>query len=316
MILVFSTEDDISTDWFMEWCNHTNTEVLRINENENVNLAEEISIDNGLSIKFNIKKCSLPLDEISAVWFRRGAIRHVAPAEFVDFEKINNPYGIRKYFRNESNTLDEFLVHILKEKKSPNHPYAYNSNKLIALKVAMDEGLNIPQTLITRRINSTKNYFGEAKVITKAVQDAINIEINNLHFSPSVHSISFSDLTVPPKFYYSTFQALIEAKYELRIFFIGEKYFACAQFGSSNKLKKHQNKTGRTIPYTLPEAILNRLKCFNHRLGYKSGSIDMLVDNNDKHYFLEINPVGQYDHVSKLCNYNLDYEILKFFIDE
>ena len=43
-------------------------------------------------------------------------------------------------------------------------------------------------------------------------------------------------------------------------------------------------------------------------------SIDLVVDENDNFYFLEVNAIEQCDDVSKKCNYQLDTEIAKGLI--
>lgn len=41
-------------------------------------------------------------------------------------------------------------------------------------------------------------------------------------------------------------------------------------------------------------------------LDLDSGSIDMIVDSSLTYYFLEVNPIGQFEMVSMPCNYNLE----------
>ena len=44
-------------------------------------------------------------------------------------------------------------------------------------------------------------------------------------------------------------------------------------------------------------------------LKLESGSIDIIVDEQDDYYFLEVNPVGQFHFVSHICNYYIEKEI-------
>ncbi len=41
------------------------------------------------------------------------------------------------------------------------------------------------------------------------------------------------------------------------------------------------------------------------KIGLNCGSLDFIVDINDKFYFLEVNPTGQFGMVDFPCNYNL-----------
>ncbi|MDO9254630.1 MAG: hypothetical protein Q7U54_03885 [Bacteroidales bacterium] len=51
------------------------------------------------------------------------------------------------------------------------------------------------------------------------------------------------------------------------------------------------------------------------KLKLNMGSIDIIKSIEGKYYFLEINPVGQYDFVSFHCNYNIHMEIAKYLSD-
>jgi glutathione synthase/RimK-type ligase-like ATP-grasp enzyme len=252
------------------------------------------------------------------VWFRRGAISNHSMAEYMNFSQLGDTKSIKKYFNNEANTINEYIVHVLRKKKSINNPNCYNANKLIALDIAKEVGLHTPNTIIARNAETVNAYLGPEKIITKSVQDAITVKYEQYRFSPYVYKGFLREFNLPSKFYYSKFQSLINGKYEVRIFFVGNEYYAGAQFicvGHSQE--QHRKKdTQRVIPYRLPDDIITKLKAFNRQLGYNSGSIDMVVDNNDIHYFLEINPVGQYDFLSNQCNYNLDLEMYKYFTDE
>ena len=41
-------------------------------------------------------------------------------------------------------------------------------------------------------------------------------------------------------------------------------------------------------------------------LGLNCASIDLIFDDKDNYYFLEINPVGQFEFLSSACNYNIE----------
>lgn len=316
MILVVSQENDVSTDNFIEWCNYRDKPVIRINENESINLVEQIVLNNGCDISLTMKGQKISLSQIESVWFRRGAVYHTSGAEHLSFENLTDTDSIKSYFANESKTISEFIIYMLKEKRSLNHPGHYNSNKLIVLKTAQEVGLNIPKTLITRQLTDVKKHFGEEQVLTKSIQDAVTVEYDNYKFSPYVHMGKFEDLNLPAHFYYSKFQSLIEIKYELRIFFVADQYYTSAKFARAKTADQGRIIVPREIPYILPDKIIEKLKKLNAALEFNSGSIDMLVDKNGTYYFLEINPVGQYDAMSVLCNFYLDTKILNYLTNE
>ena len=68
----------------------------------------------------------------------------------------------------------------------------------------------------------------------------------------------------------------------------------------------------RTVPYKLSNKMNEKIDNLMKLLGLNTGSIDILVDKNLNHYFLEVNPVGQFGMVSYPCNYNLEEKISNF----
>jgi glutathione synthase/RimK-type ligase-like ATP-grasp enzyme len=47
-----------------------------------------------------------------------------------------------------------------------------------------------------------------------------------------------------------------------------------------------------------------------------TGSIDMIKCTDGKYYFLEVNPVGQYDMISMPCNFHLSEIIASELIEK
>lgn len=70
------------------------------------------------------------------------------------------------------------------------------------------------------------------------------------------------------------------------------------------------------IPYLLKASEAQKIRNLMADIGLNMGSIDLIKARNGKFYFLEINPVGQYDFVSYHCNYHIHREIAKFLTDE
>lgn len=59
----------------------------------------------------------------------------------------------------------------------------------------------------------------------------------------------------------------------------------------------------RMAPYKLPRIVRLKIDKLMKKLKLESGSIDMIVTPDNEYYFLEVNPVGQFNFVSELCNY-------------
>lgn len=316
MVLVISEMADISTDYFMEWTDYFSISVLRINDEQAINILSSFVLSNdGSQLSLRVADKTICLEEINAVWFRRGYIKHRYNIMLSDECKgLNNT--IFKFLDNENRTLDEFILYSIEKKYTIGNQRNYNANKLIALSVASDVGFNIPKTLITRQSVDIRAALGSGSVVTKAIQDALAIEQDEVRFSPVVNKLS--DAEMNSEFYYSKFQVEIKKKYELRVFFIGEEFYTAAIFPTdkvNTKIVESEKKHPRVIPFNLPTEFKKKLTQFNKIMRLNTGSFDIIIDEEDKFYFLEVNPVGQYDYVSKLCNYYLDKKIAIHFKD-
>jgi len=68
----------------------------------------------------------------------------------------------------------------------------------------------------------------------------------------------------------------------------------------------------RSIPFKLPVDIKDKLIMLVKILNVNSGSIDLVVTQEGKYIFLEVNPIGQFGMVSLPCNYYLEKKIANF----
>jgi glutathione synthase/RimK-type ligase-like ATP-grasp enzyme len=209
--------------------------------------------------------------------------------------------------KNETDTLEHFFEFLIEQKFHINNKNHYNSNKLIALYLAQKHGLKIPKTLITKNASEIKNFLEtEKQVITKNIQDVLNVKEKDFAIGHIPHEI-FSEDIKNENYFYSLFQQKIKIKYELRILFLFEKYYSHAKICYNTNLY-------RITPFDLPSKIEKKLKNLMSDLKLESGSIDMLVDEKDNYYYLEVNPVGQFDYLSGFNNYYIEREIAKTLI--
>ncbi|WP_445431088.1 hypothetical protein [Chryseobacterium indoltheticum] len=123
---------------------------------------------------------------------------------------------------------------------------------------------------------------------------------------------SLSDYFIP-----ALFQKKIDKKFEIRIFYINEKLFPMAIFSQNDQLtfidyrNYNSDRQNRNVPFKLPNEIHNKIIQFVRNKKSNTGSIDLIYSVDDEYIFLEDNPMGQYDWVSKYCNYYIEREIFK-----
>jgi hypothetical protein len=94
----------------------------------------------------------------------------------------------------------------------------------------------------------------------------------------------------------TTFQAYIEAQLDLRVIWIDGDLWAVAidsQAGSSPEDCRFDNSVDFK-PYHLPQTVAEALNVLMSELGLTYGAIDLRVGRDGEHYFLEVNPGGQF----------------------
>jgi glutathione synthase/RimK-type ligase-like ATP-grasp enzyme len=313
MTIIFSEQQDISTDYVMEWLCSMGVKTIRFNE-DNSNIIETISIDNQDACCIVLNENRVNLASINSVFYRRG--KAYFPNEFESNSRKNKlvKAQVRNHLDKESHTLAQTLYYYLRGKKCINNPNEYNTNKLISLIVASQVGLKIPESKVTRNLNSA-NLLAEKnnkKIINKTLCNSIILE-DKTYFK-TVGTVLVNKIKSPsPYFYYSLFQTQINRICDLRIFYLENTFFPMAIFVDEKTIDARSLRMGenmaRMVPFKLPLEIEQKLHQFMLYKNINCGSIDMMLNKNHEYVFLEVNPVGQYDYVEAFCNYPISKTI-------
>lgn len=236
------------------------------------------------------------LSDLESVWYRRLAIG--ANLGTVLEEKFKNPAveECKRTFLGMFGTLNAFLLDDYWKVKQA-------ENKLLQLKVAEKLGLEIPETLMANSPNSLPPFYKalEGNVITK-MQASFAIYEKGKENVVFTNPISENDLNDLDGLQYCpmTFQRNIEKKLELRITIVGNKVFtASIDPNSSERAKNDWRKDGVGLirdwkKYDLPEDIEQKLLKLMDYFQLTYGAIDMIVTNDNRYVFLEVNPAGEF----------------------
>jgi ATP-GRASP peptide maturase of grasp-with-spasm system len=318
MILIQTQEFDSSTDKVIDWIDYNGFNFIRINENTELNLSfisQDFCNDSFFILEKERKEINS--NEIKAYWYRRGYLNN-KQQYIIDCEIKNYKRTVNKYLIRENEYFKEFFYFILESK---NHIGSISDNKINKLKVlshAKEIGLLIPNTIITNKKEDLLNFLSEHnQVITKSIKDNLHLDTENgEYFMQYTNLITKKHLKEFPKYFFpSIFQELINKQFELRIFYLKNKFYAMAIFSQENDKTKidfrqyDKTKPNRSVPFNLPLGYQEKLQILMDMLNLTSGSIDVLVSEDGTFYFLEVNPVGQFGQVSRPCNYFIEKEI-------
>jgi ATP-GRASP peptide maturase of grasp-with-spasm system len=326
MVLIISSDTDISTNHIIEWFLYQKTPFIRINDSTKVFLKEleldDNTVDACLILKdFFHNNFEFKLSSITSVWYRRGYI-NIATNRFLSkYLNSKKHKKIYEYLNKEKKQVEELLYHMLAEKRHINTYFDdVEINKSYVLWKASLCGLKIPKNSITSypEVIKTKLNSWDNMMITKALKYSF-ITIDKKMFSAGTEKITEEYLEDSPRFIFPTLvQNQIDKAFEVRTFYLEGQFYSVAIFSQSNEQTAvdfrnyNYEKPNRTPPFQLPRNIEEKLASLMKLLGYNSGSIDIVVNKKGEFIFLEVNPVGQFHQVSIPGNYYLEEKIAKY----
>ncbi|MBC8753775.1 grasp-with-spasm system ATP-grasp peptide maturase [Kordia sp. YSTF-M3] len=316
MILIKSNGDDYSTTQVVKWLKHSNADFLRLND---TTFLKDLKVI-GNAIEFAHDGNTISLGNVSKYWYRRGRwdtfsrrkLRNVNDKTF---------HGYLNYFSKEAerditNTIENSLA----DRSLNQYQTSSNINKLAVLEACKTLNITTPKTLITNSKAVLKEFIiTHTEIITKAV--------NNL--DPNIKGDVFADLMtkkitlenidiLPDSFNVSLFQNLVAKEFEIRTFFLVDTFYSMAIFSQNDDKTKvdfrnyNMKSPNRCVPYQLPTSLETKLRALLEKFKLNSASLDIIYTTENEYSFLEINPIGQYDMVSKPCNYFLDEKIANY----
>lgn len=213
---------------------------------------------------------------------------------------------------------------ICKDSICINSPATINvfNNKINQLALARKIGLHIPNSLISNNYSEVESFIrNNEKVIFKAFNMPQWYSKRNGSFyttattviNESVIKNEKKSIELCPGIY----QEYINKKFELRITVMGDRYIA---------VKLHSQQSPSSIVdwrvgdydfpierFDLPESVWKKISKFMQISGLRFGCIDMIVDENERYVFLEINPSGQFLWIEEMNpQIPMLYEFCKF----
>ncbi len=316
MILIKSNSEDYSTTQVLKWLKHFDMPFLRLN---NTTFLKDLKMCND-TVEFSHNGNRVSLSEVSKYWYRRGRWdtfqrKNLHSVTDKTFHRYLN-YFNKEAERDIVNTIETALA-----KKSLNrHQTSSNINKLAVLTTCKDLAITTPDTLITNSKAVLKGFVLQHKeVITKAVNNLDPNVKGEVFVDLITKNITLETLTqLPDTFNMSLFQNLVEKVFEIRTYFLVDRFYSMAIFSQNDDKTKvdfrnyNMKSPNRCVPYQLPSSLETKLRKLLEAYELNSASLDIIYTTEDKYSFLEINPIGQYDMTSKPCNYFLDEAIAKY----
>lgn len=296
MITIISEINDITTSSFVKYCRARGCDVIRINCNINpISFYNQISCISG------------------PIWFRR----FFYPKFEEQYEcEFNNT--LNRYKNKEIQEVISFCFDNLSVFKLGNFKYC-RVNKLVTLQIATSVGLKTPEFIITNDYEEIKNF---KKSVGEIIVKSSYEPFSGFGFTSFTDLVNIEILKNKNFKFPSFYQKKVDKKIEIRTLFLSDKFYSMAIFSQTNEKTKIDFRNydyltpNRLSPIDLPSEIEIKLKALMDKLKLNFGVIDLILSPDNEYHFLEVNPVGQFDDLLRIGNYNIYESILKTLIYE
>ncbi len=322
MILLFSDPKDGSTGVIIEWLSKSDETLLILTPK--VNNFIDIATISGEKIILNINDNEYNITDIKAIYYRRSS-KIISNVYLKKITTIKNSRikSLSDYIEGNFNTTNELLNFYLKDKKTFGTEGIGRINKILALQIAKKVGLKTPETIITSSKKVLMEfYLKNNPIIIKSIDIGYRYEDNKYWHVSYTNIISPKEIkNIPAEFPLSLFQKKIEKYFEIRCFYFHDNFYSTAIFSQNNPKTNVDYRRydfefpNRQVPYILPDNIIYKLKLLFKLLRLNTGSIDIIFTGLD-YYFLEINPVGQFENVSLFGNWYIERNIADYLLHD
>ena len=180
-------------------------------------------------------------------------------------------------------------------------------NKIFQLKVSIDLGFLLPNSLITND-NTQANKFNVSKIIAKPLSTGKLTNTTAIHSNLITENVE--DIALTPIY----FQEYIKKDYELRITVIKDVFY-CVKIIADNKIDWREGEDNNLYELIdTPEIVKQECLDFLRACGLEFGAFDYIVSDG-KYYFLECNPNGQWLWLELKLGLDISKSIVEYLND-
>lgn len=292
--LIVTNKTDLTSDFIVREMRNRSLEILRINTEDISQMRITYDVQHGTTI-YPSDDCKVELKQVQAAYFRRPLLP--------DVSNHNMAASSARYVREEWGYMLR-SIYLELDNKWFSHP-----NKIILaedkpkqLRLAQEIGFSVPDTVITNDVNFLGSLFRNGEVVAKPLKHALleedNIADSRVIFTTTIKSIEEIDknaLQVSPVI----FQRKINKQFDIRVTVVEDNVFPVAIKSQAFEKTKTDWRHSSVVEleheiFELPSDIADYCKKLVRKLDLRFGAIDLVLDENNKFWFLECNPNGQW----------------------
>ncbi|MDN4623697.1 MvdC/MvdD family ATP grasp protein [Pantoea agglomerans] len=301
MILLLTNQRDITSDYIVMELKRRGVKYFRLNTEDLPTSSSIMSDQHFMDWRIDIYGKTLNGCDISAAYFRR-------PGNPVVSSYISDR-NVIDYIEGEWNSFLKSLYARLEDFwfSSPTN-IILAEDKPKQLVIAKKLGFNIPESIITNSPREVKEFTDHHNTVGKPLRQALFVNNNNesVIFTNRLGNLGERDsnsLSLVP----IIVQREIIKKFDVRVTVVGEKVFPVAIYSQTHKETEVDWRKGSRIDLKhekieLESSLINKCIDLVKLLNLRFGAIDLICDNDDNYWFLEINPNGQWAWIENQTN--------------
>lgn len=297
MILLVTNKRDITTDFIVLELRRRGLRFHRLNS-EDLPLAAlrfEPGAEQGWEI--HVEEGVLALRDVCAAYYRRPGAPEPTAAD---------DEATRDYLANEWSAVTRALWNSL-EGRWLNSPFAIlrAEDKPRQLTLAASLGFDIPDTLISNDFEMVSRFVAAGDAIGKPLRHSLveRGEAGEVLFTARLDPLKPMDreaVSLAPVIY----QREVRKAYDIRATVIGDQVFAAAIHSQEHRDTEVDWRSGTRLDLhheaiELPPAVVEKCLALTNALDLRYGAIDLIADQAGRHWFLEINPNGQWAWIER-----------------
>jgi glutathione synthase/RimK-type ligase-like ATP-grasp enzyme len=292
MYLIVTNKRDLTSDFIVLELQRRNLSYLRLNTEDITQSTFSYTPHDDKWLLF-LSNTTIDLTQVKAAYFRRPGIPE--PIENIQTSDV------RQYCAMEWTALLQSLYWAIGERwlNSP-QMISLAENKIRQLNLAWRLGFLVPQTTITNDPSTFSAFLKPQEMVGKPLKNSLvkDNSTDRVLFTTRLQNrlnIEQDEIRACP----IIIQQEIKKEYDIRVTVVGNQIFAA----TIDSQKDHSTEVDwrRTSKpdlehsiYKLPSELEQRCIALTAALGLRFGAIDLILDKNGKHWFLEINPNGQW----------------------
>ena len=291
-ILLLTNTRDVTTDLVINEIKFRNLDFLRINSDY---LAEALPTfrfqSHQPSLTLAYKGITVDASSITSAYLRRPLLDELAKGHEADVY-----YKFGEWRALLQSIYSELRGRWLNEP----HCIEMAENKVRQLQIANSLGFLIPRTVVSNNPTEVAKFVARHPSIAKPLRSgslgaSTRPEIVFTTRLYSIDDIDFDSINVAP----FIVQEEIPKSADIRVTVVGESIFATKIDSQEHEESTVDWRRGdvREMKYSiyhLPEYLKNSCVSLVKALGLRFGAIDLVLDRSQRHWFLEINPNGQW----------------------